>query len=298
MEKKKVIAIFYSFMVSVLFVAHFFVAKDVLQNVPAIALGGVRGLLGGGLLLFIFRSNLKKDIFNFNTTRNLFFVAFLGFFINQILFLNGLKSTSPLNTSVIMNTIPLAAALMAMFFKIESFSLKKIIGVFLGFSLIMVLTFYGKENGISESGTGDLLIFASVLTLCGATVITKKIISGGFPPTLVSAAMLFLGGSMLLIIGIQDVSKVFEYTFSSGPNFMRIIYEVFFSTALTYLLSFQALKVLAPSQSMIFIYMQPPLSASIEYFLYDKTPSVVIWPVFIGICIAGWLVVSKQKGEA
>lgn len=51
MEKQKLKAIFYSFMVSLLFVLHFYVAKDVLKSVHPNILGALRGLVGGVLII-------------------------------------------------------------------------------------------------------------------------------------------------------------------------------------------------------------------------------------------------------
>ena len=105
--------------------------------------------------------------------------------------------------------------------------------------------------------------------------------------------MLLFGGLALLIVGIADFVPMLEFTFSSPENFGKILFEVFFSTALTYYLSFQALKYLAPSQSMIFIYTQPIMTSTIDYFVYDKNIDLTILFIFIGILVSGYLVLTS-----
>ena len=289
--RNKKIAIFCSFCVSILFVFHFFVAKDVLVHVSPLALGGFRGFFGGLVILFFFRKEFElQAILKFKWY--LLGIAVLGFYVNQILFLSGLKDTSPVNTSVIMNTIPLATALMAVAFKLEAFSWKKMSGVALGFSMILILTFFGTEKSMGGVSIGDLKIFVSVLTLCAATNLAKIIFQKGFSPGLGSAAMLLIGGFLLLLTGHDELGGLINYSQESWLNTGRIVFEVFISTALTYYLSFKALGVLAPSQSMIFIYLQPPFSAELEYFLYHKTPHWILIPVFLGVAISGCIVVS------
>lgn len=294
MDKNKTLAIFYSFLVSLLFVLHFYVAKGVLQEVSPQILGGFRGVLGG-LVILIFQ---YKNI-NFSEQKSFLglyvLIAFFGFFINQILFLNGLKLSTPLNTSIIMNTIPLTTAFIAMLFKIEGFKWTKLLGVIIGFSMVTILALHTKGGDVSSAQLGDLYIFLSVVCLCIATNISKVLFTKGGSPVLNSGSMLFLGGLSLVIIALGDVVPLLEYTFASLGNFSKILFEVFFSTALTYYLSFQALKYLAPSQSMIFIYTQPIMTSVIDYFIYDKRIDLVVFGIFIGILVSGYLVVKAKS---
>jgi drug/metabolite transporter (DMT)-like permease len=303
-NNKKILGGLCSLTVSFTFCLHFFVAKDVMKGgVPPIVLGGSRGLLGGLLLFAIYYANLKGS-FTLKSMKMLLSIAFFGYFINQILFLNGLKLSSPLNTGVIMNTIPVVAALISMLFRVESFAWKKIAGCILGFSMILWLTLSTSEGQL-EAKVGDLFIFISVITLCISTVLTKTLVRTGFPSPIISASMLFFGGLGLCIltmttekIGNLQVGKIesiITYASESTLNLARIIFEIVISTALTYLLSFKALKYLAPSQSMIFIYLQPLIIAGIDFLIYTKSPPLVLIPVLVGVVYSGYLVMSTDS---
>jgi drug/metabolite transporter (DMT)-like permease len=290
---KKLLGAFYSFIVSFTFCVHFFVAKDVLHTISPTMLGAVRGVIGGLILYILFFNHIKGKL-NLKIVGTLISIAFLGYFINQVLFLSGLKLSTPLNTAVIMNTIPVMTAIMAMLFRVEHFSWKKLLGCALGFAMIAVLIVFTSHSELVIAKTGNILIFGSVITLCLATTQTKKLVKEGFPSTMISATMLFLGGLGLFCFVTNEVQTLIDYTIASQANFAKMAFEIVIATSLIYLLSFKSLKYLSPSQSMIFIYLQPLMAAGIDYFLYQKFPPLILAPVFLGVLISGYLVMSAD----
>jgi hypothetical protein len=46
---------------------------------------------------------------------------------------------------------------------------------------------------------------------------------------------------------------------------------------------------------MILIYTQPLMTSTIDIIFFNKYPSLIIIPVFFGICVSGWLVMSAGK---
>ncbi|MDQ7091055.1 MAG: DMT family transporter [Methylococcales bacterium] len=293
-NNKKLLGSLYSFTVSFTFCLHFFVAKDVLQTISPIVLGGMRGVFGGLLLYAIYFRQIKGHL-NPRSLTLLIAIAFFGYFINQILFLNGLKRSTPLNTSIIMNMIPIVAALIAMAFKVESFSWKKIGGSIIGFATLFFLTLYTSKHDLDVAKTGDLLIFSSVITLCTGTMLTRMLVKTGFPSPIISASMLFLGGLGLSCLEIDKLWTLVDYSLASDINLAKIIFEIVISTAFTYLLSFKALSYLPPSQSMVFIYLQPLMVAGIDYVIYSKIPPLILIPIFIGVGISTYIVMAQES---
>lgn len=290
---KKIIGSFYSFSVAFMFCIHFFVAKDVLHTLTPTMLGAVRGVIGGLILYLFFFKDFKGHL-SIRKVTMLLVIAFLGYFINQIMFLGGLKLSTPLNTAVIMNTIPVVTAIIAMIAGVEHFAWRKLFGCALGFGMIALLIGYTSKNAFNEAKMGDMLIFGSVITLCISTMLTKKLIKRGFPPTIISGSMLFFGGMALSTLVVDEVDTLITYSFASTENILKMFFEIFIATSLIYLMSIKALQYLSPSQSMIFIYFQPVMTAGIDYFMFQKVPPMILAPVFIGVMIAGYFVVSAK----
>ena len=290
---KKFIGGLYSFIVAFTFCVHFFVAKDVLQTISPTMLGAVRGVIGGMILYVLFFKGFKGHL----TLRKfvmMLIIAFFGYFINQVMFLGGLKLSTPLNTAVIMNTIPIVTAIIAMIAGVEHFAWRKLIGCILGFTMIVVLIAYTSKTRLGEAKIGDMLIFGSVITLCISTMLTKKLVKRGIPASMISGSMLFFGGLGLTVLVLGEIEPMITYSFASTENIIKMVFEIFIATSLIYLLSFKSLQYLSPSQSMIFIYLQPVMTAGIDYFIFAKLPPVILAPVFIGVMIAGYLVISAK----
>jgi drug/metabolite transporter (DMT)-like permease len=193
-----------------------------------------------------------------------------------------------------MNTIPVMTAIMAMLFRVEYFSWRKIIGCVIGFSMIALLIVFTSQSELVLAKTGNILIFASVITLCIATTQTKLLVKSGFPSTMISASMLFFGGLGLFFFVIDETSTMIHYSIATEANFIKMAFEIVIATSLIYLLSFKSLKYLSPSQSMIFIYLQPLMAAGIDFFMFDKLPPWILAPVFFGVLISGYLVMSAD----
>jgi len=294
-HKKRLFAFFLCIINAIIFCFHFFAAKDILKVVHPLNFAATRGIMGGLILIVIFRKQVFKNL-NKKNLRDIAIVGFLGFFINQIFFMYGLKESTPLNASIIMNTIPIASTLMAIVFALEIFTWRKVSGILLGFLLILIVALQGKSDGISTKW-GDAMIFLNVISFCLAMTIGKKIINKKLPPILLSSGMIFLGGLMLFIFSFQHTPSFFQYTFASTKNFWIMFFEVVISTSVAYYINFKALQILVPSQTMVFIYIQPPLTAFIEYCIWGKVPHLIIVPIIFGIMISGYLVIKRSKHE-
>lgn len=289
------VAFFLAFLTSLIFSFHYIAAKDVLEHVHPLMLSGVRGFVGG-LILFIFFWKKIKDHLEVKTLMNIFFVGIFGFCLNQIFFMYGLKETDAVNASVIINTIPIVSTLMAIVVGVEAYQFKKVFGIFLGFVMVGLIVFFkfkGAETKINL--TGDLFVFLNVIFFSASFVIGKKILKNDIPDTLVSSGMLLMGGAVLFLFSIKHYPEIIEYAKASGRNQLILLFEIIGSTSLVYFLNFRVLKTLAPSETTVFIFLQPVLTTTIDFFLYKRIPSFYMLPIFLGIVFAGYLVTSSKS---
>lgn len=287
------LALFYCLVVGIIFAYHFFAAKEVMRTIGPLPLSAVRGIVGGLCLLVAFKS--KWPLFNRSLLKKILIVSFLGFFINQVFFMVGLTKTEAINAAIINNTIPIFTALMAIIFGLELFNVRKILGIFIGFALVIFLAITKKGGGVGNINLGDVYIFINVISLSLSFIYVKKIINKDTPHELLSGGMIFLGGIMIALLCLKEVPAAFMYTFESGRAAWLMFFEVIMSTAIVYWLNFKALQVLDSSIMTVFIFLQPILTAMFEFFLLDKSPSLVNALIFMGIIVSGYLVVTKPK---
>lgn len=288
------LALFYCFLTGLIFAYHYFAAKEVMAVIHPTALAATRGVIGGGLLIAIFWKKVIRS-FTWDLLKRVFIIAFLGFFINQLFFMKGLTMTMPINASIINNTIPIATSLMAIIIGLEKFGIRKMAGILLGFILIIIITFQKKGgNGLSVN-LGDLYIFINVIAFSMSIVLSKKYISGDVPHEAISGGVIFIGGLGLLLFSFNKLGNVPEYTFRGAHELWLMFFEVVLSTSVVYWLNFKALKILSSSKTMVFIYLQPILTAILEYFYYGKIPNLTMGLIFIGILISGYLVLRSEE---
>ena len=146
--------------VSIIFSVHYLFAKKILiSGVSPYALSAFRGVLGGLIILIVARKKIQLKSIKENIWA-IIFVAGMGFFLNQIFFMQGLKRTSAINTALISNTIPIFSLIFAWFIKLEKMSFRKCLGISISFLCVSFLVFSSKKEVASDSGEflGNILV--------------------------------------------------------------------------------------------------------------------------------------------
>ncbi len=294
MKKTNLIAYLLCIIYNTIFCIHYYFAKIVMTSgVNPLILSAVRGIIGGLFLLLIYRDFFKY--LNLKLIGKISVVAFFGFFLNQFFFLQGVKLTSPLNTSIIINTIPIMTTLFAIAFFVEKFHIKKVFGPLLGFGCVILLSGINNNFSFGEGSMGDLFVFLNVVFYCLSVIISKRILQNDTPFYVLPIGVLLLGGLMHLIAGANTYQTLVNFAMASTTNVMILGYQIIVSTAIVYLLIFMTLKMLPPSKSMIFAYAQPIIIVLIDYIFLSKAPSLIVLPIFLGIAVSGYLVISAKE---
>ena len=296
MKSKNTLAYIGCIMVAVIFSFHYLAAKKVMgAGVTPYALSAFRGVGGGILILLMFRKKFSIPAIR----TNIFPVAimgFLGFFLNQIFFMNGLKMSTALNGALISNTIPVVSFIFAFFSGIEKGGVKKAIGVGLSFMCVTYLVLHESSGapGSNFFNMGNLLIFLNVIVFCAAFVMGKKVMDGELAFEIITGLMLLIGGFLMLFVAQGSIFEVFEYMGRGKSEFGLIIFETVFSTSAVYYLNLWTLKKLNVSKVTFFAYLQPIITAIGEIFFLGKFPDLITIVPFLGI-LTGGILILKDK---
>lgn len=294
MTKKNLFAYLLCVIYNIIFCIHYYFAKIVMTSgVNPLTLSAVRGIIGGLFLLLIYRDFFKH--LNLQIIAKIMVVAFFGFFLNQYFFLQGVKLTSPLNTSIIINTIPIVTTLFAIVFMVEKYHIKKIVGPLIGFIAVILLSGFNNNFSFGTGSLGDLYIFLNVIFYGLSVIIAKKMMHKELPYYVIPIGVLLFGGMMHLIAGYSHADTLISFATASTRNMMILAYQVIISTAIVYLLIFVTLKMLSPSKSMIFAYLQPIIIVLIDLVFLSKSPALIVLPIFMGIVISGYLVITARE---
>ena len=282
------------FLVNIIFCLHYYAAKVVISaGVNPLALSAVRGIIGGTFLFLIYRDFFAK--LNWHLIKNFALVAFFGFFFNQVFFLFGVKKTSPLNVAIIVNTIPVIITFLAVVSGLESAGKKKIAGLVIGFIAVVLLSAVSNNFTFHDSNLGDLFILLNVVFYGISVILSKKLLQQEIAPHLFPIGVLLFGGMMHALAGCFYLPELFTYAISGPYQGLLILYEAIVSTGLVYLMIFLALKILPPSATTIFAYLQPVIILCLDFFFLDKIPAASIFPIILAIIASGYMVISSRE---
>ena len=111
-------------------------------------------------------------------------ISFLGVGLNQIMFFEGLNLTTPINAAIVMTTNPILVMLLSFIIVKEAISLRKILGITLGFVGASTLILSdGAIDLSSNNSTGNLFVFINATSYGLYLVIVKPLLNKYHPLT-------------------------------------------------------------------------------------------------------------------
>lgn len=232
--------------------------------------------------LFIRERVEKRDL------GKLLLCALFGVYLNQTLFFQGIKFTTPIHGSLIMIATPILVLVLSRIIAKEPPSILKTIGIVLGASGAATLILFGKEL---TSGTNTLLgdTFVLLNAICFALylVIVKPLMKKYHPLTVV-LWIFALGSIFVLPTGVYQFSQIQWNTFTIGV-WTAVASVVIGATFIVYLLNSFALKHASASVVSIYMYFQPLVAAGVSlWFGKDEFSSVKIISavlIFAGVAL-------------
>lgn len=278
-------------------------AKYVMQagSIPSVAVTTFRivGAMGlFWLLSWIFPTQPveRKDYFR------LFLAAFFAVLLNQGSFVVGVSLTSPVDASIITTTMPLITMTLAAIFLGEPISGMKATGVGLGMLGALLLIFNSAQgtHALNVSSPthllGDLLCFAAQCSYSIYLIFFQDLIKKYSPATLMKWVFSF---ASLIILPLSWSSLVeIPWQAVDSRQWAALAFVVVGGTFITYLLVPIGQKVLRPTITAMYNYMQP-ITASVlavawgmDSFSWSKLCAVLL--IFSGVVFVNR---SKRKAD-
>lgn len=230
----------------------------------------------------------------------LFVCALCGVSVNQYLFVLGLKSSSPVDASIIATSVPIFVMLLAAIVLKEPITAKKVSGVMLGVSGGLLLVF-SSIHGDTGDGTlhGDMLMLVNQLMYSVYLVLAKPLTAKYSSVTMMK--WMFLFSSLILTPfcakTLSDVPTFHADTFSWTQT-VALFYLLFGATYLAFMLIPMALKSIRPTVASMYNYVQPIVASVIAIAIEQDTFSITklgsLLLVFVGVYL---VTTSRSKQE-
>ena len=249
-------------------------------------------LLGATSIFWLIGLFAPKEKIERGDFLKIIFASILGMCINMLAFFRGLELSTPINSGVIITLSPVLVLILSYFFLKEKITIKKILGILIGFSGAVFLILNSSKTGINAPNIplGNSFFLLNASAYAGYLIIVKPLTRKYNIFTLMK--WLFLIG--LILSTPITFNQFIEVKWTELPWFAiwRMGYVVIGTTFLTYLFNIYALKKLSPTTVGSFIYLQPIITILFALITandtLDSTKILSCILVFIGVYLVSF----------
>ena len=246
-----------------------------------------------GLISFIL---LRKNKINALIHRKYFFtlllIGFFGTTIANILFFYGVRITSGINSSILLQVEPIYSLFIGYLLLNEKITLHQIISTL----IIIFGTLLVIFQGTLTLNWGDFLVLGTPLCYQIGHFFSKRLLNKNhLSPLFIAAGRTLYGGIFLLII--SQLAGVHEFEKLKEPNILGIL--IFYGLviyALTYYIFYESIKRINLSKATAIISAYPAISILLAWFILREVPDFYQISGFI-IILSGIIYLSNLKSE-
>lgn len=214
----------------------------------------------------------------------IFGAAILMGLVRKLCMMFGLSQTSPIDGSIIGTSTPLLVLLLSVAVGLEHFTKMRIGGLLLGMAGAVAIIL--SSNSHEQSGIlGNLLIFTSACVSAAYMVYFKRLVSK-YRITTLLRWIYCTSAIIMLPIGAHDIITT-DFRAMDSEIIFATLFVLIVPTYLPNLLLNYSLRVVAPTISSIYAYLQPiiaiilSVAMGLDQIRFDIVLFAVI--VFIGV---------------
>jgi drug/metabolite transporter (DMT)-like permease len=273
---------------------NYIIAKDVMVEgyVQPYAFILLR-VVSATLLFWLFFSSKVHKQFSRVEWGRLILCGLFGAAANQLFFFAGLEITGPINASLVITTNPVLVLFLSVLFFHHRVSWANILGIFLGLAGALLVITGGKfVSTIDHINIGDLYVFLNALSYALYLLIVKPLLIK-YNPTHIITWVFTFGTLFVLPFGMEEISETPWHTFDLGI-ILSVVYVLFFTTFLAYLLNLWALSKVNVLVVSIFIYLQPIIAGTVSVLMGKDQLTLIKFGAGL-LILAGILLVSLKK---
>ncbi|MBU6079930.1 DMT family transporter [Allobacillus halotolerans] len=231
--------------------------KILVTNFTPVTMTAAR-IFVAGVFVFIFLTFMKRV--RRLTKREWRTVAIASLFsvVGHQYFLSvGLTETTASNGGMILGTVPLMTAIMAVIFLGDRLTWVRVVGFLLGITGVSFIVIIGNE-GLSEISIGDVHVFLSVIAQAISFIIIAKA-SPTLDPRLLTGYMLVIGSIGLLGIGLVLEPNGLDSLFGQSNIGIWAIFlaSAVIATALGHMFYNDSIGKVGPAATAIFLNLNP-----------------------------------------
>jgi len=222
----------------------------------------------GLISIILYRSESIKKLINRKYFFSLLLIGFFGTTISNILFFYGVKLTSGINSSILLQVEPIYALFIGYIILNEKVTLRQILAtIVIVFGTLLVV-----YQGTFSLNWGDLLVLGTPFCYQIGHIFSKRLLNQRqLSPLFIAAGRTLYGGIFLFII--SQAFGVYEYEKLKELNILGIL--VFYGLViygLTYYTFYESIKRINLSKATAIISIYPAVSIILAGFVLNEAP--------------------------
>lgn len=253
---------------------------------------------GGTLLFWLLSLFLPTERVPARDLVKIFFASLIGLFATQYSFLNAIKLATPLDVALLATLTPIFTMFIAALVLKEPLTLKKVCGVLISFSgvILLILNTQHSTSSIGQSHPlGILLMMLNAFCFALYLGIFRPLIHRYSVVTLMKWIFLF-STLTALPFSLGELTSI-DYTSLPVSYLMELLFLIIFATFIAYFLLPVGQKRLRPTVISLYTYLQPLIAATISIYLGMDVISMQKIIAVVAI-ISGMILVNRSKAAA
>jgi drug/metabolite transporter (DMT)-like permease len=214
----------------------------------------------------------------------------LGVVMNQLLFLEGVKRTTAINTNILVTTVPAFTLAIALLFGRERATWSKIGGIVLAAAGALYLIGPDRIRLDPTTAFGNALVACNTASYGAYLVLSKRMLERYHPVTVITHVFLF-GAVIITPLGLLALRHV-DLAELPGRALLGLGYIVVFSSTMAYFLSIWALQHTESSLVAMYVYLQPVMTVVAAPMILGERltmrAGIAALAIFAGLAMATW----------
>jgi drug/metabolite transporter (DMT)-like permease len=217
--------------------------------------------------------------------------AVTGITINQAAFVGALHATSAANVALLVGTIPIWTAVIAVATRQEHVARSLWLALAVGVVGVSLIVLGGQEAVGGLNTVGELLALATAASWATYSVLIRPLMRR-YSALQLSAFMMVAGTLILLPFAVPDLVQQ-DWSRVSANAWLALLYAAILSVSVTNILYFTAIHRIGASRAALFTYLEPFLGALFAVLLLGE--SITLPQVVGGLVVLGSIVIGRGR---
>ena len=276
--------------VVVIWAANFTALKVTLVEVPLLAIGAIRFVLGALVLGLVVRWREGDLHFPPGSLWRLIWLGVLGNTIYQTLFMVALDRTSVANSAILLATSPLMVAGLGALSGVERLTRWVGVGLALAFFGVVLVVGAGGASFTAATRVGDLAMLGASLCWAVFTLGVRRLPSE-ISALKVTALTTITGAPGLLLLGLPQMLRL-HWSGVSIAAWSGLAYSLFLSLVLAYVLWNASVKIVGPNRTAVYNCLVPFVAMLIAWRILGEPIEAI--QVIGAVLIIGGVLLTRN----